>query len=122
VSEDKIEGHIMPDFLPEQASTIGTQIDWIFYTLIGLSLLFAIPVVAFIIIFTIRYRRGTNVDRTNQIHESFKIEFAWTFIPFVLAMIIFGWSAVVYYDYATPPADALEIYVIGKQWMWQTQH
>ncbi|MBN1218251.1 MAG: cytochrome c oxidase subunit II [Anaerolineae bacterium] len=112
----------MPDFLPEQASTIGTQIDWIFFTLVGLSLLFAIPVIGFIITFAVRYRQGSRADRSNRVHESNKMEFAWTFIPFVLAMVIFGWSAVVYYNYATPPADALEIYVIGKQWMWQSQH
>ena len=114
----------MPDlpFLPDRASTIGAQIDWIFYTLIGLSLLFAIPVIFLIITFAIKYRRGSTADRSKRIYDSVKIEFAWTFIPFVLAMIIFGWSGVVYYNYATPPADALEIYVIGKQWMWQTQH
>ncbi len=112
----------MPEFFPEQASTIGTQVDWIFFTLIGLSLLFAIPVIGLIIVFSIRYRRGTHADRSNRVHESFKIEFIWTFIPLVLAMGIFGWSAVVYYNYATPPDDAMEIYVVGKQWMWQTQH
>jgi cytochrome c oxidase subunit 2 len=114
----------MPDlpFLPDRASTIGAQIDWIFYTLIGLSLLFAIPVIFLIITFAIKYRRGSTADRSKRIYDSVKIEFAWTFIPFVLAMIIFGWSGVVYYNYATPPADALEIYVIGKQWMWQAQH
>jgi cytochrome c oxidase subunit 2 len=114
----------MPDlpFLPDRASTIGAQIDWIFYTLIGLSLLFAIPVIFLIITFAIKYRRGSTADRSKRLYDSVKIEFAWTFIPFVLAMIIFGWSGVVYYNYATPPADALEIYVIGKQWMWQAQH
>jgi len=109
-------------FLPEQASTIGNQIDWILFTLLALSLLSAVPVVIFIITFVFRYRAGAKVDRANRIHESNKIEFTWSFIPFVLLMILFGWSAVVYYSYAVPPADTLEIYVIGKQWMWQSQH
>jgi cytochrome c oxidase subunit 2 len=109
-------------FLPDQASTIASQIDWILFTLIALSLLFAVPVVFFIIFFAIRYRAGSKADRSNQIHSSNKIEFTWAFVPFLLMMIIFGWSAVVYYNYATPPADTLEIYVIGKQWMWQAQH
>ena len=109
-------------FLPEQASTIGSQIDWILFTLMALSLLFAVPVVIFIITFVFRYRAGSKADRANRIHESNKIEFTWSFVPFVLLMIMFGWSAVVYYNYAVPPADTLEIYVIGKQWMWQTQH
>jgi cytochrome c oxidase subunit 2 len=109
-------------FLPEQASTIGSQIDWILFALMALSFLFAIPVVVTIITFAVRYRQGSGANRANRVHESNKIEFTWTIIPFVLAMTIFGWSAVVYYNYATPPADTLEIYVIGKQWMWQAQH
>ncbi|MBN1991110.1 MAG: cytochrome c oxidase subunit II [Anaerolineae bacterium] len=114
----------MPDFpiFPEQASTIGAQIDWIFFTLIGLSLLFGLPVVGLIITFAIRYRRGSRANRVGRLDESNKLEFTWTFIPFVVAMAIFGWSAVVYYNYATPPGNALEIYVIGKQWMWYAQH
>jgi cytochrome c oxidase subunit 2 len=75
-----------------------------------------------IIFFALRYRSGRNVDRTGRINESFKIEFSWSFIPFLMAMGIFTWSAVVYYNYASAPADALEIYVIGKQWMWHAQH
>jgi len=79
-------------FLPEQASTIGSQIDWILFALMALSFLFAIPVVVTIITFAIRYRRNSKADRSNRVHESNKIEFTWTIIPFVLAMTVFGWS------------------------------
>lgn len=113
----------MTDFpiFPEAASTIATQIDALFLVLVGLSLAFAVPVVIFLIFFTIRYRHGQRVDRSKRIYESFKVEFAWSFIPFMLGMMMFGWGAFVYYNYATPPADTLDIYVIGKQWMWHVQ-
>jgi len=109
-------------FFPEQASTIATQIDAIFFVMLALILIFAIPVAGFIIFFAINYRQGRTVNRSKQIHESLKVEFTWSFIPFLLTMGIFSWSAVVYYNYATAPVDALEIYIIGKQWMWQAQH
>lgn len=109
-------------FFPEQASSIAVQIDAIYFVLIGLSLAFAVPVAVLIVFFAVRYRRGKLVDRSNPLHESLKVEFAWSFIPFVLGMIMFGWGAYVYYQYAFPPADTLDIYIIGKQWMWQVQH
>jgi len=39
----------------------------------------------------------------------------------LLAMAMFGWGAVVYVDYRHAPQDTLDIYVIGKQWMWKAQ-
>ena len=109
-------------FFPEQASTIAVQIDAIYFVLIGLSLAFAVPVAIFIIFFAARYRQGRPVDRSRPLHESFKIEFAWSFIPFLLGMGMFSWGAFVYYNYSRPPADTLDIYVVGKQWMWHIQH
>jgi len=109
-------------FFPEQASTISSQVDNIYFVLITLSLAFAVPVAGLIVFFAIRYRKGTNVNRTKLITEDFRLEFAWSFIPFVLAMGVFGWAAFVYFDIKRPPVDTLDIYVIGKQWMWQAQH
>ena len=37
-------------------------------------------------------------------------------------MTIFLGGAYVYYNQYTPPKDAMEIYVVGKQWMWKIQH
>ena len=46
----------------------------------------------------------------------------WSVIPLGIAMVIFAWGAQVYFDNATPPQDAMEVYVTGKQWMWKLQH
>ena len=35
---------------------------------------------------------------------------------------MFGWGAKVFFDIYRPPAGAMEIYVVGKQWMWKAQH
>jgi len=50
-----------------------------------------------------------------------RLETAWLVIPLLLAMAMFGWGAVVYVDYRHAPQDTLDIYVIGKQWMWKAQ-
>ena len=35
---------------------------------------------------------------------------------------LFVWGADLYVRLFQPPADALKIYVIGKQWMWKVEH
>lgn len=107
---------------PDQASTMATRIDAIFYVLVSLSIFFALLVAGLVVYFGIRYRSSSKADRSNILHESLPLEFSWSFIPFLMAMGIFGWSAMIYFDIYSPPEDALEIYVIGKQWMWQIQH
>jgi cytochrome c oxidase subunit 2 len=51
-----------------------------------------------------------------------QLELAWSVIPFGMALVVFVWGAKLYFNTYTPPADALEIYIVGKQWMWHIQH
>jgi cytochrome c oxidase subunit 2 len=37
-------------------------------------------------------------------------------------MSIFVWATDVYFKQYRMPKDALEVYVVGKQWMWKIQH
>jgi cytochrome c oxidase subunit 2 len=50
------------------------------------------------------------------------LEITWTVIPLGIALVLFVWGAVLYFDLARPPAGALDVYVVGKQWMWRFQH
>src|SRR3974377_1968400 len=49
------------------------------------------------------------------------LEIGWTAIPLVIAIGMFAWGAVLYVNFRTAPKDALNINVIGKQWMWKLQ-
>ena len=43
--------------------------------------------------------------------------------PTGLTMVIFVWGAKLYATVMLdPPAGALEVYAVGKQWMWKFQH
>src|SRR5882672_10202045 len=44
------------------------------------------------------------------------------FFPLLIAMSIFFWGAKVYFNQYRPPKNAVEVYVVGKQWMWKFQH
>ncbi len=107
---------------PEQASTFAGPIDTLYGALVGLSLLFG-GVLPFIILFLmVRYHRSQKVDRSNQIHGSIVLELTWTIIPLILVLGVFFWGAFLYVQIRAAPAQALEVYVIGKQWMWHAQH
>ena len=71
--------------------------------------------------FAARFRHRPGV-RAEQIEGSTALEITWSAIPFVIFMVIFAWGAVVYFKERTPPADATEVYVVAKQWMWKLEH
>lgn len=107
---------------PEQASSFAAQHDLLFYVITILTVFFTVLVGAVVIGFTIRYRRGTKVDRSNPVHENMPLELLWSGIPLVMALGIFFWSTKHYIDVRTPPKDSMDIFVMGKQWMWHIQH
>jgi cytochrome c oxidase subunit 2 len=107
---------------PEQASTFAWQVDLLYFYLIVVSVAFSIPIVAGIIFFMLKYRERQKYTQTADIHGSIVLETTWSIIPFVVSMTIFLGGAYVYFQQYTPPDDAMEIYVVGKQWMWKMQH
>jgi cytochrome c oxidase subunit II len=71
--------------------------------------------------FSIRYRREKNPVAT-QIEGSTLLEATWTIIPLAIFLVTFVWGALLYFRIYDPPANAMNIYVVGKQWMWKAEH
>lgn len=107
---------------PEAASTFAGPQDLLFGVLTVLTIVFSVPLFIIAIVFAVRYRAGNKVDRSRPSHENLKLEIAWSVIPLIMALAVFGYSAKLFVDMRTPPKDAMEIFVIGKQWMWHIQH
>jgi cytochrome c oxidase subunit II len=108
--------------IPESASTLAWKVDALYFYLSGVTLFFTLLISAVLIFFVIRYRRRTPYEIPRPVAGSHKLETLWTVIPLIIAMTIFGWGASVYYEQYRPPQNAVEIYVVGKQWMWKIQH
>ena len=109
-------------FLPDSASTLSWKVDAIYFYLSGVTLFFTLMISAILVFFVIRYRRRTPYEIPRPIAGSHKLETLWTVIPFMIAMTMFGWGASVYFEQSKPPQNAIEVYVVGKQWMWKLQH
>jgi cytochrome c oxidase subunit 2 len=108
-------------FWPDHASNFAWPVDTLYIVLIALSVVFSVPIIFLIFYFGFKYRRSAVVDRTMS-HTSNWME--WTAIGGMLVLIvpIFVWSSSLYFNMFRPPDGALEIYVVGQQWMWKMQH
>jgi cytochrome c oxidase subunit 2 len=107
---------------PDQASTTAHRVDNLLFFLLAVSGSVGIVVTLLIIFFAVKYRRRSEHERTPRILGSVKLELAWTLIPLGIFMVMFVWGASVFTAASRPPDDAIEIYVVGKQWMWKIQH
>lgn len=107
---------------PQQASSFAPQVDALFYVISALTVFFTVGVMAVVLYLAVKYRAGSKADRSRPINENLFIEIAWSVPPLILGLVIFAWGAVMFVHMRRPPKNALEIFVIGKQWMWHIQH
>jgi len=108
--------------IPEQASTTAVHLDHLTYYLLAVATIFSVLIFALVFYFAIKYRRRTNHERPVEIEGALPLEILWSVIPFLLMMVMFGWGASIFFEMSRPPDDAMNIYVVGKQWMWKAQH
>jgi cytochrome c oxidase subunit II len=107
---------------PESASTMAPRVDALYFFLIGLAVFFSLLIAGLITYYALKFRRRSPRAIGAQSHGNLTLELAWTVIPLMITMVIFVWGAGLYFAMSRPPDDALDIYVVGKQWMWKFQH
>ena len=107
---------------PPEASSSAQQVDWLYFGLTAMLIFFTALVFLPIIFFAIRYRRGSNADRSNPLEGSNLLEAGWTIFPLLVGLGFFSWGAILYYQIERPPSNALQVQVVAKQWMWKLQH
>jgi cytochrome c oxidase subunit 2 len=107
---------------PEQASTFAPDVDHLLYFLLAVTAFFSLAIFCSIFYFAIRYRRRSESELPRAIHGGMALEILWSVIPFGLTMVMFTWGASIYFNESRPPDNALDIYVVGKQWMWKLEH
>jgi cytochrome c oxidase subunit 2 len=106
---------------PERASALAWQVDGLYFLLIAVSAFFTLLIFVLIFVFAVKYRRSVHPHPV-QIEGSLPLELTWTLIPLGICMIFFAWGSLIYFQEARPPKGAMEVYVVGKQWMWKFEH
>jgi cytochrome c oxidase subunit II len=107
---------------PESASTMAGRVDALYFFLLAVSAFFSLLIAGLIVYFAIRYHRRSPESVGVRTHGGMILEITWSVVPLLITMVIFVWGASVYFAMARPPDETLNIYVVGKQWMWKFQH
>lgn len=105
-------------FMPPQASEFASRVDSLYGFLVWASLISCILVIGGMVFFAVKYKRRTANDKTAYISHNATLEFLWSFIPFVIFMVAFGWAWMIFHDMRTMPKDAFEVHVVGQKWNW----
>jgi cytochrome c oxidase subunit 2 len=116
------EGKMRFPIFPDQASNVAAQTDYLYFALTCLSALMMLIIFVPMIYFLFKYRRGKPANRTPIKLPTYSIEITWTVVPTLVMMGFFAWGANHYFTIEKPPPNAMDIYVVGKQWMWKIQH
>src|SRR6201995_2887817 len=106
---------------PPEASAISAYMDAFYFFLIAISAVGMIAVIILVFGFSIMYRKEKNPVATH-IEGSTLLEATWTIISLALFMVCFVWGALLYFRIYNPPTNAMNIYIVGKQWMWKAEH
>src|SRR5262245_8699645 len=107
---------------PEAASTMAARVDALYFFLIGLTVFFSLLIASLIVYYAVRFRRRSPDSVGARIEGGFVLELTWTIIPLFVVLFIFAWGASIFFAMSRPPAETLNVYVVGKQWMWKFQH
>jgi cytochrome c oxidase subunit 2 len=106
----------------EDASTFAPRENALFTTLLVASLIVVTGLAVANGFFLVRYRRGSKADRTASGIATWKVEATWITLTTVIFLGFFAWGARLYVDLERAPANATQVHVIGRQWMWDTRY
>jgi len=109
-------------FFPEAASEQAASVDGLYFFLVAVAAFFTVLIALLVIVFAVKFHRKKDDEVGAAIHGSLALELLWTIIPLGITMVMFVWGAQVFFHLTRPPKGAMEIYVVGKQWMWKAEH
>ena len=105
--------------LPEQASTVSPAVDHLHFFVITTTFIASAIIGLGALGLFIRYRRKSEIDTTPKITPPAWLEVLIIGVPLAFFLLWFFIGFAQYVRIATPPPDAMEVYVMGKQWMWK---
>ncbi len=108
-------------WLPAAASN-APETDQLMLGLLLLSGAVLAMVFGLMAAFIWRYRHNSGIDRGKIAERTWRIETGWTAATLVVFFGFFIWGAHLFVRLQQSPANAMKIYVIGKQWMWKVEY
>ena len=100
---------------------MASKVDMLYIYLLLVAGVMTALIFLSVTVLAIKYRRSRHRE-AEQIEGSLILEITWSVIPLFVMLTFFIWGAVLFFQERTPPADATEVYVVAKQWMWKIEH
>ena len=107
---------------PETASELAREIDRLYFFGLAIAAIFSLLIAGLIFYFAVKYRRRSPDEVGRPERTVTWLEIAWSVIPLAILLVMFAWGSEIFIRARRPPADAIEYWVTGKQWMWKFQH
>lgn len=105
-------------WLPEGASTLAPEIDWVFHFINYINYFFFFLVVGLMFYFVWKYRqKGREVYARGPSHNTV-LELGWTIIPTIIVVVIFFMGFRGFVDAKTVPANSYQIDVTALRYGW----
>ncbi|MCB1216208.1 cytochrome c oxidase subunit II [bacterium] len=114
-----LEGRGQTFWLPEQASSAAGGVDLSFYIIYWIMVFFFVLLMGLTFMFVVKYHKGVHPKAEHTPHHNLPMELSWILIPLALVIVIFWYGFKGYMHLTSPPANAYQIRVVGKQWTWQ---
>jgi len=101
---------------------MASRVDALYLFLVALTAVFSIGIGLAIVLFMVRFKRRHPDSIGARIHGGILLEITWSVVPLLISLSIFVWAAQIFFAMSRPPAETMNIYAVGKQWMWKFQH
>ncbi len=105
-------------WMPQQASSFATQVDWIFYFIFYIALFFFLLIVALAFYMVLRFRRRPGVKPQDSPNHNTALEITWSVIPIIIVILIFLAGFRGFVDMSFVPSGAYQIGVEAQKWNW----
>ena len=107
-------------WLPQRASTVAADVDWLFYFISGICIIFTALILVLLTVFIIRYRYRGPDDKpmARSPSNSTALEISWTVLPTLIVLTIFYTGFEGYLHMSVVPPNTYEIKANGKMWKW----
>jgi cytochrome c oxidase subunit 2 len=113
----------MLQWLPEDVSTYGHEIDSLFYLIYYITGVAFILVTVLMVVFVVMYRERNDGRRATYSHGNTTLEIIWTVIPAAIFIVLSFMSVNTWAKIKrNPPATDFEIKVTAKQFNWDVSY
>lgn len=111
-----------PSIWMPTSATSENQVDGLLFFILWVTGFFIVFNAGLMVFFAIRYRQRSKQGASHGHTHNTAMELTWSILPAFILAIIFIWGFRGYMVMATPPANAYDIMVTGKKWVWDFQY